>query len=336
MKTRELTKRLLRNLEHFQFAQSVLTICQEANIGKINGLLPALKEAIESENQMLNLDQKEMGTTELTWLNRERSRAYRTLSLRIKAALLAPQADIQKAAAQLKAVQECYPRLLRHGYLQQTGGIRNLITDLREAAVYPSVVKLNLGEAVDRMESANKAFDTLYLERVKARPNPDRTPLLQLRTQTDDALNAIARRMNSLLDLEPDAAIEALVNRYNALVKKLKIELKRRSATGSAATAKRKAETEELLRPHLEELKEVENLSEARFAGRSIGTGKTRCYLIAVIKEHGEVEDRWYRAKGKQFLLVPDSKLPKPRKRKKATYQNKLNINKKLSEINNS
>ena len=317
MKTRELTKRLLRNLEHFQFAQSVLTICEEANIGKINGLLPTLEEAIESENQMLNLDQKEMGTAELTRLNRERSRAYRTLSLRIKAALLAPRADIQKAAAQLKAVQERYPRLLRHGHLQQTGGIRNLITDLRDDAVYPSVVKLNLGEAVDRMESANKAFDTLYLERVKAKPNPDRTPLLQLRTQTDEALNAITRRMNSLLDLEPDAAIEALVNRYNALVQKMKIELKRRSATGSAATAKRKAETEEMLRPHLEELKEAEDLSEARFAGRTIGTGKTRCYLIAVTKEDGEEEDRWYRTKGKQFLLVPDSKLPKPRKRKK-------------------
>ncbi|PVZ07809.1 hypothetical protein C7382_1171, partial [Porphyromonas loveana] len=121
----------------------------------------------------------------------------------------------------------------------------------------------------------------------------------------------------SLLDLEPDAAIEALVNRYNALVQKLKIELKRRSATGSAATAKRKAETEELLRHHLEELKEVENLSEARFAGRSIGTGKTRCYLIAVIKADGEVEDLGTARRASCSSSCPTPNYPSPENEKR-------------------
>ena len=50
-----LKKNSLHNLEHSQYAINLHTICTEANIEKINALLPALQKAIDKEEQALNL-----------------------------------------------------------------------------------------------------------------------------------------------------------------------------------------------------------------------------------------------------------------------------------------
>ena len=55
MKVKTLALTSLHNLEHSQYAINLHTICTEANIEKINALLPALQKAIDNEEQALNL-----------------------------------------------------------------------------------------------------------------------------------------------------------------------------------------------------------------------------------------------------------------------------------------
>ncbi|WP_373704961.1 DUF6261 family protein [Porphyromonas loveana] len=321
MKTKALTKRLLRNLEHYQFAKNVLTLCRQANIAKVNAVLPPLEKAIAEEDRLLNVERKEIGTQELAQLDNDRDNAWRAISLQVQAALLSDKAEIVRAARMIGNVLARYPKLISLVYSQETGGIENLITDLRDKAVSPAVEKLGLKAGVDRLEKLNKAFDALYLERLKVLPHQSGMDIRQLRAATDEAINGITRRMDALLELERTNAIEELVRLYNNLVEKKLRDLARRIAYGKAATEKRRAEIEKMLQPMMERIVSEEKKTSAVFAGRTLGIGKARHYLITLTDANGDEEDRWYRIEEGLLFFVPEDQLPKPKKKKKTTSE---------------
>ena len=79
MEIKTINKAQLHNMEHFQFAGHVLTMCKTANIEKLNPLLDSLATAIAKEDEALNLPQKMEGTRELSELDSARDKAYRVL-----------------------------------------------------------------------------------------------------------------------------------------------------------------------------------------------------------------------------------------------------------------
>ena len=76
----------LQNLEHSQFAINLHAICTEANIEKVNALLPALKTCIDKEEQALNLPRGKEFITEIRQLDAARDESYRALQFTVRAA----------------------------------------------------------------------------------------------------------------------------------------------------------------------------------------------------------------------------------------------------------
>ena len=76
----------LQNLEHSQYAINLHAIYTEANIEKLNVLLPALKTCIDKEEQALNLPRGKEFMEEIRELDAARDESYRALQFTVRAA----------------------------------------------------------------------------------------------------------------------------------------------------------------------------------------------------------------------------------------------------------
>ena len=98
MKINIFDKQRLQNLEHSQYAINLHALCTEANIEKLNPLLPALKTCIDKEEQALNLPHGKEFMEEIRELDAARDESYRALQLCVELAGH-KRADEVKAAA---------------------------------------------------------------------------------------------------------------------------------------------------------------------------------------------------------------------------------------------
>lgn len=316
MKTKSFNKNRLRNLEYFQFAESVLTLCREANIVKLNAALTPLEKALQEEDLLLNLRRKEPGSQELALLDDERGKAWRVISLIVQTELLSKKADLLAAARQIDEVLGRYPRLIYLPHLQQTGGIKNLVTDLRSTDLTAAVQKLELKEKIDNLDAINKAFKALYLKRLKSGSYETRVNVRERRTVTDKEIETVTNLLDALHTLEASESTEQLITLYNNLVIKQSRLLARRTVYGRAASEKRYGAIEQLLYPMLPALITEEGMTVA-FAGRTLGTNKDRHYLINLRMGGTKEYERWYRIEGEKLVYVPEDKLPRPKRKKK-------------------
>ena len=285
MEIKKIFKRDFQNLEHYQFASHVYAMCKEANIAKLNLVLPPLLTAINAEDAALNQPRKEDGTKELEQLDATRDQSYRALQLLVELHLHSDDAAMKTAAEAVSEVLSRYPKAAQMNYDKESGALKNLIADLRTAALTPHVTKLAAAAYITRLEKDNNAFDTRYRSRLKAAVPAGTFDIKQLRAATDAALNAVVRRMDSLDDLEPATPnLSGLITQYNALVEKRRATLSHRSATSQTARDKRAAEYEALLKPGFAAFENRLGLPSGSlsFTGKTEGSGAKRRYELAV------------------------------------------------------
>ena len=219
MKVNSFKKVALQNLEHSQFAINLHTICTEANIEKVNALLPALKTCIDKEEQALNLPRGKEFITEIRQLDAARDESYRALQFTVRAAKHRRAADVQAAADEVEKVMRRYPELAAQSNNKETSGIRNLADDLNSAKYKPLVTKIGAKADLDQLVTDNEAFAAMFLKHYSATPPSKEFDLKKLRAATDEAVNAVVLRMQSLADLLPDTVgLADLITRYNKMV----------------------------------------------------------------------------------------------------------------------
>ena len=219
MKVKTLALTSLHNLEHSQYAINLHTICTEANIEKINPLLPALQKAIDNEEQALNLPRGKEFIKEIRQLDAARDESYRALQLVVQAAKHRRVADVKAAAEEVEKVLRRYPELASQSNNKETSGIRNLAADLNDAKMAPLVLKIGAKADLDQLVADNDAFAAVFLKHYSATPASTEFDLKKLRAATDEAINAVVTRMQSLADLLPDTVgLSALITRYKKMV----------------------------------------------------------------------------------------------------------------------
>ena len=219
MKLKTLALTSLHNLEHSQYAINLHTICTEANIEKINALLPALQKAIDKEEQALNLPREKEFIKEIRQLDAARDESYSALQLCVRLAKHKRAADVKAAAEEVEKVLRRYPELAKQSNNKETSGIRNLAADLNDAKMAPLVLKIGAKADLDQLVADNDAFAAMFLKHYSATPPSTEFDLKKLRAETDEAISAVITRMQSLADLLPDTVgLSALITRYNKMV----------------------------------------------------------------------------------------------------------------------
>ena len=221
----------LQNLEHSQYAINLHALCTEANIEKLNPLLPALKTCIDKEEQALNLPHGKEFMEEIRELDAARDESYRALQLCVELAGHKRAADVKKAAQEITKVLKRYPDTPKMSNDKETSAIRNLADDLNSAQYKPLVTKIGAKADLDQLVADNEAFSAMFLKHYSATPPSKNFDLKKLRAATDEAINAVVLRMQSLADLLPDTVgLADLITRYNKLSDDRQLTLKLRKA----------------------------------------------------------------------------------------------------------
>ena len=193
-------------------------------------------------------------------------------------------------------------------YDKETGGLKNLLADLAETEAAKALKVLHAEGAVKRISDHNQAFDEAFRGRFAG--DKKLYDMKALRRVTDKAIDTVVRRIDSLDDLEPSAAITALINRYNQLVDNRHTLLKQRETSNAKANAAKIEDQRKMLTPLFDDFAKTLGIApEAlHYSGESRGSGASKCYRLTI---DGRSSGVWVKVSRKKLVQVAESEVPK-------------------------
>ena len=308
-------KHQLQHLEHYQFANHLLTMAKEANVEKLTAVLKPLEDAFKAEDEAMFPKKGNEMNAQLRELDDRRDKAYYSLQHAVDAGLYSEEAEELEAAKRIDEIMKRYAGVATMNYDKETGGLKNLLADLAETEAAKAVKVLHAEGAVKRLGDHNKAFDEAFRGRFAG--DKKLFDMKALRRVTDKAIDAVVRRIDSLDDLEPSAAITALINRYNQLVDNRHTLLKQRETSNAKANAAKIEEQRKMLTPLFDALAKTLGVApeSLHYSGESRGSGAKKCYRLTI---DGRANDVWVKVfRKKKLVQVAEKDLPKASSNKK-------------------
>ena len=296
----------LQHLEHYQFTDHLLTMAKEANVAKLTAVLKPLEDAFKDE--AVFPQRGNAMNAQLRELDDRRDKAYYSLQHAVDAGLYSEEAEELEAAKRVSEIMKRYAGVATMNYDKETGGLKNLLADLAETEAAKALKVLHAEGAVKRIGDHNKAFDEAFRGRFAG--DKKLYDMKALRRVTDKAIDAVVRRIDSLDDLEPSAAITALINRYNQLVDNRHTLLKQRETSNAKANAAKIEEQRKMLTPLFDALAKTLGVApEAlHYSGESRGSGASKCYRLTI---DGRSSGVWVKVSRKKLVQVAESEVPK-------------------------
>ena len=314
MEIKKIFKRELQHLEHYQFTDHLLTMAKEANVEKLTAVLKPLEDAFKAEDEAMFPKKGNEMNAQLRELDDRRDKAYYSLQHAVDAGLYSEEAAELEAAKRIDEIMKRYAGVATMNYDKETGGLKNLLADLAETEAAKALKVLHAEGAVKRLGDHNKAFDEAFRGRFAG--DKKLYDMKALRRVTDKAIDAVVRRIDSLDDLEPSAAITALINRYNQLVDNRHTLLKQRETTNAKANAAKIEEQRKMLTPLFGDFaKTLGVAAEAvHYSGENRGSGSSKCYRLTI---DGRATSVWAKVSRKKLVEVAEKDLPKASSNKK-------------------
>ena len=309
MELRSIRRDRLQHLEHYQFTDHLLTMAKEANVAKLTAVLKPLEDAFKAEDEAVFPQRGNAMNAQLRELDDRRDKAYYSLQHAVDAGLYSEEAEELEAAKRVSEIMKRYAGVATMNYDKETGGLKNLLADLAETEAAKALKVLHAEGAVKRISDHNQAFDEAFRGRFAG--DKKLYDMKALRRVTDKAIDAVVRRIDSLDDLEPSAAITALINRYNQLVDNRHTLLKQRETSNAKANAAKIEDQRKMLTPLFDDFAKILGIApEAlHYSGESRGSGAKKCYRLTI---DGRANDVWVKVvRKKKLVQVPESEVPK-------------------------
>ena len=295
-------------MEHYQFTDHLLTMAKEANVAKLTAVLKPLEDAFKDEDEAVFPQRGNAMNAQLRELDDRRDKAYYSLQHAVDAGLYSEEAEELEAAKRVSEIMKRYAGVATMNYDKETGGLKNLLADLAETEAAKALKVLHAEGAVKRISDHNQAFDEAFRGRFAG--DKKLYDMKALRRVTDKAIDAVVRRIDSLDDLEPSAAITALINRYNQLVDNRHTLLKQRETSNAKANAAKIEDQRKMLTPLFDALAKTLGVApEAlHYSGESRGSGASKCYRLTI---DGRSSGVWVKVSRKKLVQVAESEVPK-------------------------
>ena len=308
MEIKKFFKRDLQHLEHYQFTDHLLSMAKEANVEKLTAVLKPLEDAFKAEDEAVFPQRGNAMNAQLRELDDRRDKAYYSLQHAVDAGLYSEEAEELEAAKRVSEIMKRYAGVATMNYDKETGGLKNLLADLAETEAAKALKVLHAEGAVKRISDHNQAFDEAFRGRFAG--DKKLYDMKALRRVTDKAIDAVVRRINSLDDLEPSAAITALINRYNQLVDNRHTLLKQRETSNAKANAAKIEDQRKMLTLLFDDFAKTLGIApEAlHYSGESRGSGASKCYRLTI---DGRSSGVWVKVSRKKLVQVKESEVPK-------------------------
>ena len=311
MELRSIRRDRLQHLEHYQFTDHLLSMAKEANVAKLTAVLKPLEDAFKAEDEAVFPQRGNAMNAQLRELDDRRDKAYYSLQHAVDAGLYSEEAEELEAAKRVSEIMKRYAGVATMNYDKETGGLKNLLADLAETEAAKAVKVLHAEGAVKRISDHNQAFDEAFRGRFAG--DKKLYDMKALRRVTDKAIDAVVRRIDSLDDLEPSAAITALINRYNQLVDNRHTLLKQRETSNAKANAAKIEDQRKMLTPLFDDFAKILGVApeSLHYSGESRGSGASKCYRLTI---DGRSSSVWVKVSKKKLVQVKELEVPKAKK----------------------
>ena len=218
----------LRNDAHFQFHFDVDRLIAEENPEKlgIRPLAVVYRSHIRREDEALKKIVKSELTKKIKEADKERDKAYSSVSAIIRTTLKHHNPEVVDAAERLKIVIDTYGHINQKSYDEQTSAVYNILQEF-QGKYADDIALIRIPELVAELERANVAFDALIKQRTDetAHQNPD--TMKDVRVDVDAAYHAIEERINALVVVEGPDKYAEFITRLNATIDRYKLLLSR-------------------------------------------------------------------------------------------------------------
>ncbi len=229
--------RAARNAEHYNLHRDILDVLTAAVAAEFGFTIvhsPYLEFfATEQESFMKNRRYEETYLIVKKHANRESIFTYLIMST--SAARNLPMNEIAEAANRVYFLLEPHRNLTRFNYASTTAALAKLLTELRKEEYAADLEILGMTATVEALYQENEEFRTIYNKRSDeglVRYNAEK--MTSVRLKVDDAARACFEMVNALYrvyylqgDAEKMAALEAIIDKINALMLELQKTLAR-------------------------------------------------------------------------------------------------------------
>lgn len=190
-----------RNGEHYEYINHVLTLFTDENAVTLNiknyrdNLVGLFSKEDEALKQILSYED----TQGINDYDTQRDELFRYINSEVKNQQRSPVAAKKTAATHLAPLMKAYNGTAEKAQRDETGLMRNLISELQGATYAAGVTALGLTEVVVAMKTANDAFDNAFYQRVDEKEYRRATGNMKtVRPQVDRSYQDILTMLNSL------------------------------------------------------------------------------------------------------------------------------------------
>jgi len=208
-----------RNGGHYQFLTDFndFVIRYTPQILGIVDAYAAFKLEYQDEIEAYKAITKSATTAEIANADHDRDITLRSTIDIAHTALNHYDANAHNAARTVNVIFDQYGDLASKPYDEETGGIENLIKDLR-TKTGTEIGIIGLVPWINMLESQNNTFKTLEATRNSEEANRSELRMKQVRLEIDAAYRKITKRINALIEVNGEAPYASFVKELNARI----------------------------------------------------------------------------------------------------------------------
>lgn len=249
--------RFLQN-QDFGLHQLLIAEFEKLDDPKVTTLTNTYKTKFNQFDEVLKVGGKSPYSLKLSDLDKLQDKAYTGLVTQNKVMLEHFDPEKAEIAYQVDIILNKYGNPCRLPFLQEDAVIKNLIQDLeafdnkQSEDDHPVIESLDdvtnrleiikVREWLDELKKRNADFIALYTQRNEENASIVTGATKKARNETDEAYYQVARRINSLADINGEADYLTVINNINQLLDKELATLALHRTTTTKRNAKKKEE----------------------------------------------------------------------------------------------
>lgn len=219
MKAKNFSVSQMRQQQAFEFYNKAIKYAKYCRLEPFQSYITALEKANAELDLALTPIRKSQHTETIVAEDEKRDRTWRALRATVNAQLLHFHDTNVSIAKRADAIVTTYGDPTRLAYTEETGVLKNLVTDLEEMIVEGNQKRIGIDELVKELKRANEWFTKLLTNREGEKAFKETGISKTTRQAADNAYRNMIEALNAIAFMEADKTkVQDAINLLNQII----------------------------------------------------------------------------------------------------------------------
>ncbi|MCD8176237.1 MAG: DUF6261 family protein [Tannerellaceae bacterium] len=219
MKVKNCSISQMRQQQAFEFYNKAIKYAKYCRLEQFQPYITALEDANKALDLALTPIRKSQHTETIVAEDEKRDRTWRALRATVNAQLLHFHDTNVSIAKRADDILNTYGDPTKKAYTEETGILKNLVTDLEEMIVEANQKRIGIDELVKELKRANEWFTKLLTNREGEKAFKETGISKTTRQAADNAYRNMVEALNSIAFLEADfSKVQDAINLLNQII----------------------------------------------------------------------------------------------------------------------